>query len=287
MTPIYWLASYPKSGNTWLRALIANYLADTDHPANINELGYYIPYESYRLWFDLAFQIDSSLLNTQEIDQLRPEYHRQYAKLNTGVICLKTHQCFSQLPNGEPFFPVDATGGVIYIARNPLDVAVSFANHNRQSIDQTILDMNDEDYSLANFPNIRSTGLHEHLGTWSQHISTWLDQTVLPQLTLRYEDLSADTPAVFAQILEFMGLDKDPARIEKAIRFSSIGEMKKQEQDFSFIERPLGVESFFRKGKVGDWRSTLTGEQIERIVRDHGAMMKRLNYPIPLIGDHK
>ncbi|MFN8531410.1 MAG: sulfotransferase domain-containing protein [Anaerolineae bacterium] len=283
LTPIYWLASYPKSGNTWLRALIANYLADSDHPANINELGYYIPYESYRLWFDLAFQMDSSLLTNAEIDQLRPEYHRLFAKTNTGVIVLKTHQCFSRFANGDPLFPADATGGIIYIARNPLDVVVSFANHNRQTIDQTILDMNDAGYSLANFPNVRSTALHEHLGTWSQHISTWLDQTALPQLTIRYEDLSADTTTVFAQVLEFLGLEMDSARLEKAIRFSSIGEMKKQEQDLSFIEKPLGVESFFRKGKVGDWRSSLTSEQVAQIVRDHGAMMQRLNYPLPLI----
>lgn len=279
MSGIYWLSSYPKSGNTWMRVFLNNYWQNPDAPIDINRLER-TPLISVRDFFDDSLIVESGLLTEAEIDALRPLFYRRYAAANNEMsahLC-KIHDAFEYLPDGTPIFPADASAGALYIVRNPLDVAISYAHHNHISIDECIDWMNDPTHALSQFPNLQPPQIHQRMGTWSAHVAGWIEQTVMPLHIVRYEDMSAAPVETFGAVVRFIGWELDEARLDKAIRFSSFGEMRKQENERGFHEKPRSAANFFRKGKAGDWRETLTPAQIDRIIADHGALMARFGY---------
>jgi hypothetical protein len=279
MNPIHWLSSYPKSGNTWMRVFLNNYWQNLDHPIDINRLER-TPLISVRDFFDDTLIVESGLLTSAEIDALRPTFYRHYAAQPTEMnahLC-KIHDAFEYLPDGAPIFPADASGGAVYMVRNPLDVAISYAHHNHISIDECIEWMDDDTHALSLFPNLQPTQIHQRMGTWSRHVQSWLEQTVMPLHVVRYEDMIAAPLETFGAVVRFIGWDVDTARLENAVRFSSFEEMKRQESERGFHEKPRSAASFFRKGKAGDWRETLTPTQTARIVEQHGALMARFGY---------
>lgn len=279
MRKIYWLASFPKSGNTWVRVFLNNYWWNGDEPVHINQLGE-TPALYVRDFFDDIIHVESGLLTYDEIDRLRPDFHRLYAQTvvdMNGQFC-KVHDAYERLPDGTPIFPPDASGGAVYILRNPLDVAISYAHHNVITIDDAIERMENPEDALSSVPTTQSHQLRQYLRTWSQHVESWTTQRDMPLQIVRYEDMLTQPMETFGAIIRFIGWQYDAARLEKAIRFSSFDELKAQEKKHGFHEKPISAESFFRKGQAGDWRNTLTPEQVERIVNAHRTVMERFGY---------
>ena len=268
---IVWLASYPKSGNTWLRAVLANYRREKDGPADINHLG--SPIASRRHEFDEITGVESSDLTGEEIDALRPAVYRHLAAHSSDALPQKIHDAYT-----PALIPTDATRSSIYIIRNPLDVAVSYANHLGISIDRTISWMGDEEYTLAagrrNLPN----QLRQRLLSWSGHALSWIDQSAFPLHVVKYEDMSLRPYETFAAALDFAGLALDATRLERAIENSTFEKLQLQEEAHGFEERPSTAGVFFRQGRPGGWRDVLDAEQAERIVRDHAEVMRRFGY---------
>src|SRR6056300_989710 len=134
---LFWLASYPKSGNTWTRAFIANLLNEDPDPVDINELNTGA-IASGREWVQAAFDFDIDELTHDEVDQLRPHAYRWLSDRAANYEYHKTHDAFSYVDEEGrlPLFPPEATAGALVIVRNPLDVAVSFAHHNASTIDK-------------------------------------------------------------------------------------------------------------------------------------------------------
>ena len=103
----------------------------------------------------------------------------------------KIHDAWIRLPGGEPLIPADVTRAVIYIIRNPLDVAVSFAHHLHTSIDKTIDIMNNPEYAFCDRRDRLANQLRQRLLTWSGHVKSWVDESGLRVWVMRYEDMSA------------------------------------------------------------------------------------------------
>ena len=100
-----------------------------------------------------------------------------------------------------------------------------------------------------------------------------------PLLTVvRYEDLQADPSAAFRPLPARLGLPADEARLEKAIRFSSFGELARQEASDGFRERSANQKKFFRSGTTGGWRGVLPAPLVRRMVRELGPVMRRFGY---------
>ena len=129
---IYWLASYPKSGNTWFRAFLQNLQVDGDTPVDINELKTGA-IASARGWIDQVLGFDSADLSHEELDALRPRVY-EWSAQGEAYGYHKAHDAWTYLRNGEPLLSAKATRGVLYLVRNPLDVAISYANHNSTGI---------------------------------------------------------------------------------------------------------------------------------------------------------
>jgi len=173
MSGIYWLASYPKSGNTWFRSFLFNLQQDGDAPADINELSTG-SIASARGWLDEVLGFDTAELHPDEVDRLRPAVYR-WALRNAEVGYHKIHDAYTLTQDGEPLVSREATRGALYIVRNPLDVAPSAANHWHLSLDETIARMGQHDMALARTHKGLPDQVRQKLQSWSQHVLSWVD----------------------------------------------------------------------------------------------------------------
>ncbi len=274
---IVWLASYPKSGNTWFRAFLTALLNPGSSDIDINNL-HQTTIASSRQLFDEMTGVSSADLSPEEIDRLRPLVYRQNALESEEILYHKVHDAWTLLPNGEPLFTNDVTKAVLYFIRNPLDVAVSFANHLNAGMDKTIAIMNNPGYAFCHRTDRLYNQLQQRLLTWSDHVKSWVDVSGLPLLVIRYEDMKSDPLETFSRAVTFIGLNHCPAEIEAALDRASFARLKQQEEEKGFSEKSAASPGFFRKGIVGDWKNVLSKEQVKRIVEEHGDMMKRFGY---------
>ncbi|MCP4177333.1 MAG: sulfotransferase domain-containing protein [bacterium] len=275
---IVWLASYPKSGNTWFRIFLSNLLSEKNEEENINSL-YSTPIASSRSMFEELLCIESSDLTNGEIDLMRPEFYRNISSEvpDSEQSYHKIHDAFTKNKNAEWIFPPEITHGAVYFLRNPLDVSVSFANHNTCSLDKSIKNMNDSEFAFCDNKNSLPSQLRQILLTWSGHVLSWMNAPV-PVCIIRYEDMKLDSFNTFKKAVKFMELDKSDEKIRSAIEKSSFDNLQKQENEKGFKEKSQKAESFFRKGEVGDWHNHLNESQVVNIINKHSKVMELFGY---------
>ena len=288
---IVWIASYPKSGSTWMRAMLTNYLQDNGEPASINALAG-LRTASARDNFDELIGLDSSDLRPDELARYLPRFRALLARALSAPRpddCAidrirphaphfaKVHEAYRDPLGGARFSPIGAVG-VIYLVRNPLDVAVSYAHHLQWPIDRILRMMNNPAASETSSTSWIGPLLPSPLTTWSGHVSGWLDQTDLRTHAVRYEDLLADPHTGFGAIVRFAGLEWDAARLDRAIGYAAFPRLRAQEAESGFRERQPTTPCFFRAGVAGSWRTALTREQVQALVDDHGPVMARHGY---------
>jgi aryl sulfotransferase len=283
---IWWLASYPKSGNTWLRAFLAALLSGRS--ADINAMPSVSLLANNRAVFDNALGIESADLTVEQETNLRPRVYEMLAVEAQRPLYCKTHDVYRRTPAGEPLFPAAATLGAVYIVRDPRAVAVSYANHRAEAVEQTIARMEDPESARSATVGRLPRHLLPRIGPWRDHVESWLSAP-FPVHLLRYEDMHSDPHSAFAGVAAFLGLTFDRERIAAAIEATAFSRLQAQERAAGFVEKPIRATAFFREGRVDGWRQALTAEQAARIVTVHGAVMKRFNYDtrlMPLIAEH-
>lgn len=282
MGKIYWLASYPKSGNTWLRIFLNNYWCQAETPVDINTLRD-VPNAASRTIFENLTGLEASDLTADEVDALRPLVYQRWTTLQPAPVFAKVHDAYTHVPTGAALFPAAVTAGAIYLIRNPLDVALSFAAHNGQPVEQTITQMANEQFVLGYHRCTLAEQFRQRLGSWSQHVCSWVDTAVaFPRLVVRYEDLCADPMGAFRRIVGFLaGAALSPAQeaqVDRAISFSNFAQLQAQEAAHGFRERSAPATHFFRQGQPGAWQQQLTASQVHCIRAAHGAVMARFGY---------
>ena len=263
--PCYWLASYPKSGNTWVRMLLAAYKSGAlDINANSNVTQY--DCDNYT-WNSLS-PVPLSHVNAETAVFLRPAVllHLLYSRKSRPTI-IKTHNARMRAA-GVELIPPELTAGAVYLVRDPRDVVSSFARHLGKTVDEAITSMAEE-YNKLVLPEV---AIASWLTTWSHHARTWMKEDVT---VVRYEDLKTHTEEQFIRILHGLRLKVNLPRVRKAIRLCNIEALKRQEQKAGFIEKGV-QDKFFGQGK--GWREELTEKQARRIEEDHGEMMRELRY---------
>ena len=273
MSGIVWLASYPKSGNTWLRALIANYRANAPEPVPINDLPLHCLSDNHsRPYAELSGKGEAEL-TPAEINRLRPEVHRRMAASRPDWVLVKTHSVLGAL-DGVPLITPDATRAAIYITRNPLDVAASFADHYGLSIDAALRAMNNEYNATPPAAGV----IFQFLSSWSRHVESWRAAAGWPLHVMRYEDLHRDPVATLRGAVRFLGLAEDEALLERAVRFSAFETLAEQERRSGFVERSRKSGRFFRRGKIGDWRKMMSHAQVDALIDHCRSAMGALGY---------
>jgi len=273
---VVWMASYPKSGNTWFRCVLSALATGKVDINRINTDGIF----SNRALFDFITEIDGRLLDEEEV-KIRMstvfQYHLTHAQ---KLEFTKVHDAYSLDQNGKPIFPKEVTQKAIYLVRNPLDVVASFANHNASTIDQTIKLMNKKNGYLArqkNGLNINNQ-LPQLMYDWSGHVKSWLDQKEIDVIIMRYEDTKKDAVKNYYRVLKEVGIKLTKKKIKEAVDLAKFDRLKSMEKESGFREKNIKSESFFRSGKSGGYKKELTKEQIQIILDHHGEVMERLGY---------
>ena len=273
MGAIIWLASYPKSGNTWLRAFLHNLLRNPQEGYDINNLDHFTVGESSYGWYKMIDDRPLEAYSTAEVAAMRPKVHRHFTTLSPDSVFAKTH-CAVMEDHGFPTVTFEATAGAIYVVRNPLDVTISYAHHLGATVDEVIQFM----ARSRTMSPATNNHVHEVLGSWSEHVETWTAKPNRALHVVRYEDMLAKPNSAFAGITRFLGLKPPRERLERAIQRSSFRVLQEQERRYGFKERGDKAERFFREGTAGQWRKALTAEQVERVVAAHGEQMRRFGY---------
>ena len=270
---IVWLASYPKSGNTWARIFLANYLLNAQQPVPINQV--------HRIGIGDSVADPYRKVNGGRYDPMDTMGHLKQRGVFLGALSrngadlnfVKTHN-----QNGKAFgvklIDPALTRAAVYFVRNPLDVVISFARHYGLTPSQACINIASKDNSTS----ADAANVIQYLGTWSDHVRGWTRTKAFPVHVMRYEDMHADPKGAFSALLKFLKVPLDDDRLDRAIRFSSFDEVSKQEKTHGFIERSQNAEKFFHSGTTGQWQDVLTDEDVARVKQDQAGMMKSFGY---------
>lgn len=265
MSRTVWLASYPKSGNTWFRVFLANLLFPAQAPVDLNRLPLQTPISTSRSHFDDLLGIPSALLSADEVERLRPAADQELRRVWPEPLLLrKAHDAYTSLADGRPLMGKGPDFAAIYILRNPWDVAVSLANHFNSTLDDAVNNLCSQDFLVPSEAPHLSYQLAVRLLSWEEHVRSWLTAQ-LPLYLIRYEEMHQDPLSTFRGAIRFLGLDCDDRAIQLALAASSFEKLQVQEQEERFRETPPGVPRFFRSGLVGEGLNALSVAQIERL----------------------
>ena len=260
---IVWIASYPKSGNTWVRSIL--YCA-THGKVELNRMGDMIP--SFTACVERVAN-DRGLSDIDDAAELWGDTQQWISSLG-GFRVIKTHNICGRI-GGIPHPDPKLTHAAICVVRDPRDVAVSYASHYGRTLGQAVelLQMEDNFTFQPDNPFRKS-----FIGSWQTNFTSWLDAS-FPVLAVRYEDLLAAPAHEITRILEFLNLKPavPPAEIARLTSFGNLSGLERSE-GFGEVSEKAG--RFFRKGSAGQWRDHAA--QIDGLTKAFRPLMTRLGY---------
>ena len=279
---IIWIASYPKSGNTWIRDLLSAYLYSEDGIFK----------------FELLKNI-SQFPTRQDVQEFTNDFKNRVKtskywiaaqkkiNLNKKIHFLKTHTSLCTL-EGNSFTDKENTIGCIYVVRDPRNVITSIANHYEFSINEAfefltnkrkiIFDSEYQDYGDIQF-----------LGDWANHYNSWKNLTIATVKIVKYEDLLNNTKKTFIGLLDFLKkfihINIDEKKIKNILLSTDFNILKSNEEKFGFEESILSKKNnekikFFNLGKDNNWKQLLDSVTEKKIVKSFKFEMEELNYII-------
>jgi len=280
---IIWIASYPKSGNTWLRSLISSYFFSQDGVFDQNKLKFIdqFPIQKYLNLFSYEKKIPG------ETAKYWIEAQR---KINSEkkIKFFKTHNFLGSFNNYE-FTNKQNTLGAIYIVRDPRNVITSLKNHYDINYDDALNFIKSERKFIYDFNKENDYSDFQIISSWENNYQSWKNNKVFPIKFIRYEDLEKETFKVFKNIIEFIGSitgDKKPFERKKAINAinsTSFETLKSLEKNKGFVEQVLSINDkkkipFFYLGPKNNWKKILKKDIQQNIEKNFNQSLKDLNY---------
>jgi len=281
---IIWLASYPKSGNTWVRSFISSLLYSNDGTNDFSKL------ENIKQ-FPVRSQFQNFIDDLQDIKQVYQNWYivQNYLNLDNKIKFIKTHHVNCKIDNFK--FTDDTNSiGVIYIVRDPRNVACSVKNH----------------FSLENFEEVKEFIFREHnwlgiitnkklkpldnkiptlISSWKTNYLSWKNKT-RNYLLIKYEDLIKDPHTEFSKISKYLenhlNTKFDQKKIKRAIETCSFKNLQNLEMEGKFEESTIDKNNksvrFFHLGPDNDWKKILDKKIADEITAKFEPEMKELGY---------
>ena len=270
---IVWLASYPKSGNTWLRAFLANYLFEGDGPAGFEAMQRVSTGDSSGPSYAELTGRDPRAMTLPQYLEARARHLRRIDGNGAPINLVKTHAPNARF-GSDWLIPAALTRAAVHLVRHPLDMLVSYADHWGIGLAEAARRIADPKNAI---PASARTAA-QFLGTWSAHVESWSRARDFRVLTVRYEDMAADPERAFAAVVRHIGAPLDRAVLARAIEAASFPVLAAMETAGGFPERGPAQERFFREGRTGHWRESVPDAVADRVIRDQRVVMKRLKY---------
>ena len=272
---IMWLASYPKSGNTWVRTIIATLEYTNDgiyNPTNLSMINKF-PSQEYFSEFTK---------NYHDVNEMKKFwiYAQQKINLKSEFTYFKTHHVNCK-NGGYPFTDNDNTAGTIYIIRDPRNVVTSFANHFSKNVEEAKNTMASILMTGTEAPDI-----FELIGTWAQNYVSWTKYNK-NHLLIKYEDLISNPEKEIKKIIEYINkfkkLNVSKEKLKNVIDTTSFENLKKHEEKGNFSENAnhkITKEKipFFNLGKKNKWQEILDPSISTEIEQKFEKEMKELGY---------
>ena len=279
---IIWLASYPKSGNTWLRSLLASYYFSKDGSFDFKLLDNIDQFPSTQFFRDKK----DTFLAPEDTSNL---WLREQEKINQDnkIRFLKTHNALCKI-NSNSFTNEKNTLAGIYIIRDPRNIATSLANHYQVNVYKAFDFMKDEKKALIEKVNERYLGFVPIL-SWALHQESWIKCTKFPILTIRYEDLQLQTFQTFIKVIKFINklsnLENliNETKAKQSISSCEFEKLKKLENKNGFSEAMVDKKtkkkiSFFNLGRENDYKRLLQTNLIDEMSSLYNQQIKKFNY---------
>ena len=279
---IIWLSSYPKSGNTWLRSLLASYYFSKEGDFNFNLLKNIDQFPSY----DYFKNYDKTFINPTDTAEFWIEEQKKINS-NNKVKFFKTHNALCKI-NNYSFTDSKNTLAAIYIIRDPRNVITSLANHYEIDADQAFEFMTTEQKAITQKKENSYVGFVA-LFSWIFHQESWTNNKLFPTLIIRYEDLQNETFLTLKKVIDFIekqinsknSFNRDKAK--KSIQSCDFEKLKKLEINEGFNESPISKKdnsriNFFKLGKDNNYKKLLNKDLITKMDLKFKDEIKKYNY---------
>ena len=284
---IIWIASYPKSGNTWIRSLLASYLFSEDGQFGFELL------KNIEQFSSKNFSSDK-LMSSNYQDRISKNWIPSQKKINQDkkIHLLKTHNALCSI-NGNNFTDKFNTSAVIYVVRDPRNLITSLVHHYELSLDEAFSFLTNKKKII--FPinaekrekDIKDREDFNFLSDWSTHYQSWKNINFCPIKIIKYEDCLIDVQKVFVSTLDFLSkflkFKFDKKKINNAListSFKNLSQMEKNEgfQESATSSKTMKKIKFFNLGKKNDWKTLLDKKLIKKIESCFKNEMSELGY---------
>jgi len=280
---IFWIASYPKSGNTWLRALLSSYFYSEEGIFNQDLLKNIDQFPEKRHFSD--FNYDPKIVTDTSKFWIKAQ---EKINLNNELNFLKTHNILGSINNSN-FTNKKNTIGAIYIVRDPRNVLTSLQNHYELSKDEALKFMLSEKKYIYDYHTKNDFSDFQFISSWEKNYKSWINQKILPVKLIRYEDLNVNTLDVLKEIIEFIQNTIQEKKgfnflkAQNAVKSTNFENMKNMEKKSGFLESILSKNDtkkipFFHLGPKNDWKSIFDKSYQNKLNSIFENNLKELNY---------
>ena len=280
---IFWIASYPKSGNTWVRALISAYYYSNDGIFTenlIKKIGQF----PEKIHFD-GFNYDQKIVTDTTRFWIKAQERINEDK---KVKFKKTHNCLSSI-NGNNFTDKKNTIACIYIIRDPRNLITSLKNHYELEYKEALEFMINEKKFIFDYHKQNDYSDFQFISSWEKNFLSWKNQSDFPIKMIKYEDLLNKTYFVFEDLIKFINnilkIDEkiDEIKLKNSIYSTSFEKLQKYEKDHGFSEaiNPKNSKKnipFFNLGPRNDWKKILDDEFQEKLYYTFNKSLKYFSY---------
>ncbi len=277
---IIWIASYPKSGNTYLRSFLASYYFSHDGKFSFEQL------LKIHQFPNMKFSKIKSATKEEASKNWIFNQNSFFDKKNINLV--KTHNCLSPFKSNN-FTTKNESLGAIYIVRDPRNVITSLTHHYSLNYNEAFKHMIDEESSLLEKSHEMDHSNFTYLNSWSNHYKSWKNNSSFKVLFIKYEDLQKDKENIFKNVILFINkltkrdLKIDDNKFLNSIKSTNFSNLKNKELNEGFEESVYSNKTgkkinFFNLGFNNRWQKILPTDIINLLNKHYINELKELNY---------